>query len=124
MFLFTDDYNNNEFNDATISESKMDALFLKHDMSTKNKGAKIPLSERKNVMRKFFSKMYNLEDIPKQAAQLFSGNSSRLKHVLFNDLTSTFDPDMNVGVKQLILDYVQKISKNKKKRICICQESN
>ena len=95
----------------------MDELFLKHDISARNKGFKIPLLERKQVMSKFFSRIYDLEVIPKQAALLFSGNSSRLQHSLFNDLTSSFDPDANVGVKQLILDFVRKTSTNKKKEI-------
>ncbi len=99
--LFTVDYNQ-DFNFPIIRQSRMDELFLKHDISARNKGFKIPLLERKQVMSKFFSRIYDLEIIPKQAALLFSGNSSRLQHSLFNDLTSSFDPDANVGVKQLI----------------------
>jgi hypothetical protein len=33
----------------------------------------------------------DLKDLPRQISSLFSGNSSRFQHLLFNDVASNFD---------------------------------
>ena len=61
------------------------------DVSIKNKGAKISLQNRKLAMTQFLEIVSELEDLPKQMSNLFSGYSPRLQHLLFDDVASIFD---------------------------------
>jgi hypothetical protein len=61
------------------------------DISIKNMGAKIPKDKRTATLVQFISRVENLEDFPKHMSSLFSGNSSRLQHKLFDDLTHNYD---------------------------------
>ena len=79
--LFTVDFKN----------TSKDQLFEKNDISIKNNGDKIPLPNRKLALTQFLSRVSNIEDIPKQMSSLFSDNSSRLQHLLFDDVASSFD---------------------------------
>ena len=67
-------------------------LFEKNDISIKNNGAKIPLPNRKLALAQLLSlRVSDLEDLPKQMSSLFSGNSSKRRHLLFDDVASSFD---------------------------------
>ena len=84
------------------------------DISIKNKGTKIPKERRTAAIIQFFSRVVNLEDFPKQMSSLFSGNSSRLQHKLFDDLTQNYDG--TVSAKDFILNSIKRTSVNKHKQ--------
>jgi hypothetical protein len=66
-------------------------LFEKLDVSIKHNGGKISLPNKKLAMTQFISRVSDLEDLPRQMSSLFSGNSARLQHLLFDDVASSFD---------------------------------
>ena len=84
------------------------------DISIKNMGTKIPKDKRTATLVQFISRVDNLEDFPKQMSSLFSGNSSRLQHKLFDDLTHNFDG--TVSAKNFILKSIKKTSVKKNKQ--------
>ncbi len=81
MYVFAVEYSN----------TSNDQLFGKFDVSIKNKGAKISLQYRKLAMTQFYAKVSDLEDLPKQMSNPFSGYSSMLQHLLFDDVASSYD---------------------------------
>ena len=66
-------------------------LLKKFDISIKNSGAKIPLPDIKLALTQFLSRVSDLEDLAKRMSSLFSGNSSRLQHLFFDDVALSFD---------------------------------
>jgi hypothetical protein len=54
-----------------------------------------------------------LEDLPRQLPSLFSGNSLRLRHLLFDDVASNFDGKS--PAKDLIINFIKSKSVNKRK---------
>ena len=91
-----------------------DQLFEKIDVSIKNKGAKISLQNRKLAMTQFIAKVSDLEDLPKQMSQLFFGNTSRLQHLLFDDVASSFDGTSSA--KDFIINTIKSKSIDKRKQ--------
>ena len=91
-----------------------DQLFEKIDVSIKNKGAKISLQNRKLAMTQFLAKVSDLEDLPKQMSNLFSGNSSRLQHLLFDDVASSYDGTSSA--KDFIINSIKSRSVDKRKQ--------
>ncbi len=83
-------------------------------ISIKNMGTKIPKDKRTATLMQFISRVDNLEDFPKQMSSLFSGNSSRLQHKLFHNLTHNYDG--TVSSKDFILNSIKKTSFNKNKQ--------
>jgi hypothetical protein len=59
-------------------------------------------------------KVSDLEDLPKQMSNLFSGNSSRLQHLLFNDVASSFDGTSSA--KDFIINSIKSKSVDKRKQ--------
>ncbi len=84
------------------------------DISIKNMGTKIPKDKRTATLLQFISRVDNLEDFPKQMSSLFSGNSSRLQHKLFDDLTHNYDG--TIFAKEFILNSIKKTTINKNKQ--------
>ena len=102
--LFAVDYKN----------SSKEQLFEKFDISIKNNGAKISLPNRKLAMTQSLSRVSDLEDLLKQMSSLFSGNSSRLQHLLFDDVASNID-----GIsyaKDFIINSIKSKSVDKRKQ--------
>ena len=83
-------------------------------MSIKNKGGKISLQNRKLAMTQFLAKVSDLEDLPKQMSNLFSGNSSRLQHLLFDDVASSYDGTSSA--KDFIINSIKSRSVDKRKQ--------
>ena len=108
MQSITDNYTNN-----------IDNMFEKIDNSNKNPIINpIPLQERRNMLRNVMSRFQNLDDFPTQVSHLFSGNASRLHHVLFNDVTEKYN-----GVKtpiDLVRDHIQQNNKDKRGKVKGC----
>ena len=65
-------------------------------------------------MTQFNARVLNLEDLPKQMSRLFSGNSSRLQHKFFDDITDQHDGTMSA--KDFILNSMKLSSVDKKKQ--------
>jgi hypothetical protein len=80
--LFTDNYTLN-----------LDEMFEKHNKISKNKGNIIPLQARKNSIRSFIGRIQDLDEFPKKISILFSGNSTRHYHKLFDDATEDYDQE-------------------------------
>jgi hypothetical protein len=91
-----------------------DQLFEKIDVSIKNKGAKISIQNRKLAMTQFLARVTDLEDLPKQMSNLFSGNSSRLQHLLFDDVASSYDGTSSA--KDFIINSIKSRSVDKRKQ--------
>jgi hypothetical protein len=91
-----------------------DQLFEKSDVSIKMKDAKITLKNRKLAMTQFLSRLSDLEDLPKKMSSLFSGNSSRLQHLLFDDVASSFDE--TISAKDFIIKSIKSESVDKRKQ--------
>jgi hypothetical protein len=87
----------------------------KIDISIKNKGAKIPIKNRKIALTQFISRVDNLEDLPKQMSRQCFGNPLRRQHKLFDDNTAKYDG--TVSAKNFILKTMTVTSVDKKKRI-------
>jgi hypothetical protein len=65
-------------------------------------------------MTQFLSRVSDLEDLPKQMSSLFSGNSSRLKHLLSGDVASSFD--RTSSAKDFIINSIKSRSADKRKQ--------
>jgi len=89
-------------------------LFENFDVYLKNNGAKISLPNRKLAMTQFLSRVSDLEDLPKQMSSLFSGISSRLQHLLFDDVASSFDGTSSA--KDFIINSIKSKSVDKRKQ--------
>jgi hypothetical protein len=83
-------------------------------VSIKNKGAKISIQNRKLAMTQFLARVTDLEDLPKQMSNLFSGNSSRLQHLLFDDVASSYDGTSSA--KDFIINSIKSRSVDKRKQ--------
>jgi hypothetical protein len=102
--FFPVDYNN----------TSNDDLFEKNHVSIKKKGAKISLQNRKLAMSQFLARVSDLGDLPRQMSNLFSGNSSRLQHLLFDDVASSFDGTS--PAKDFIINSMKSKSVDKRKQ--------
>ena len=94
-------------------------MFNKIDNSNRNPILNsIPLQERINMLRNVMSRIQNLDDFPTQVSHFFSGNASRLHHVLFTDVTEKYN-----GVKtpiDLVRDHIQQNNKDKRGKVKGC----
>ena len=75
-------------------------------------------------MNQFNARVLNLEDLPKQMSRLFSGNSPRLQHKLFDDVTEKYDG--TASSKDFILNSIKSRSvdkKNQDKSLTLEQEN-
>jgi hypothetical protein len=88
--------------------------FEKLDISIKNKGAKIALQNRKQALTKLFLRVIDLEDLPGQMSSLFSGNSSRLQHLSFDDVARKFDGTSSA--KDFIINFIKSKNVDKMKQ--------
>ena len=91
-------------------------MFNKIDNSYKNPIVNpIPLQERRNMLKNVISRFQNLDDFSTQVSYHFSGNASRLHHVLFNVVT-----EKHTRVKtpiDLIRDHIQHNNKDKRGKV-------
>jgi len=75
-------------------------------------------------MTQFLSRFSDLEDLPKQMSSLFSGNSSRLQHLLSGDVASSFD--RTSSAKDFIINSIKSksIDKMKQNRSLTLEQEN
>jgi hypothetical protein len=85
-----------------------------HDNSIKNNGAIVSIEKRDFALTQFISRVDNLEDVTKRMSELFSGNSSKLQHKLFDDITDKYVGTMSA--KDFILNSMKLTSVDKKKK--------
>jgi len=75
-------------------------------------------------MTQFLSRVSDLGNLPKQMSSLFSGNSSRLQHLLFDDLASSFAGTS--FAKDFIINYIKskRVDKRKQDRTLTLEQEN
>ncbi len=71
-----------------FQDTSRNAMLDKLEKYIKIKGAKISIEKRSTTLtQRIISRVIYYEDIPKRMFGLFSGNSSRIQHKVFDDIT-------------------------------------
>ena len=80
----------------------------------------MPLQHRQNCLSLVISKLQDLNYYPLKLSTLFSGNDSRIYHLMFDDITHLYNdktmPD------ELIESHIKKVSESVRKKIVISFE--
>jgi hypothetical protein len=85
-----------------------------------NKGYKIPLQQRKNLLSLAVARFQDLEDFPLSVATLFTGNDTRVYHSLFDDITRKYTEKTMPG--DFIDSHIKDVSESKRKKIILSFE--
>ena len=88
--------------------------FPRLDISDRNKGAKIPVQQRKNLLCLAVSRFQDLEDFLARLITLFSGNDSRVYHQFLNDVTKDYTDKTSPA--ELIDANIKQICESKRKK--------
>ena len=89
--------------------------FTRLDISDKNKGAKIPLQQRKNMLSLAISIFQDMDDFPMKLSTFFSGNDSKVYNLFFDDVTREYTDKTIAG--DLIDSHIKKVSESKRKAL-------
>jgi len=90
------------------------------DIFDKNKGAKIPLQQWKNLPSLAISKFQDLNDFPMKLSTIFVGTTREYNHLLIDDVTRDYTDKTMAGY--LIDSHITKVSESKRKTTFFCFE--